>query len=153
MRKSLTGRVWESDVKYTDKELADIAKKYNHRGDFLKKDRNAAKAARSRGKDFYNTIRSHMTRLVREPGTYTIAELRKRATAVSGGRDAQVGYVNVSAGSGGASINLSKQALFSYQLERDGLAASNNGIIVSLVATGAGNGNDAVGSMTWEEIT
>jgi predicted RNA-binding protein YlxR (DUF448 family) len=79
MRKSLTGRTWNSDVKYTDQELLDIAKKYNHRGDFLKKDRNAAKAARSRGKDFYNTICSHMTRLVREPGTYTIAELRRRA--------------------------------------------------------------------------
>ena len=75
------------------------------------------------------------------------------ATAVSGGRDAQVGYVNVSAGAGGAAVNLSREQLFAYQLERDGLAASNNGIIITLAATGASDGNDAVGALTWEEIT
>lgn len=75
------------------------------------------------------------------------------ASAVSGGRDAQVGYVNVSSGAGGAAVNLSRDQLFSYQLERDGLAANNNGIIITLAGTGASNGNDAVGAMTWEEIT
>lgn len=75
------------------------------------------------------------------------------ATAVSGGRDAQVGYVNVSSGAGGAAVNLSRAELFAYQLERDGLAASENGIIITLAGTGASNGNDAVGAMTWEEIT
>jgi hypothetical protein len=75
------------------------------------------------------------------------------ASAISGGRDAQIGYVNVSSGAGGAAVNLSRAELFAYQLERDGLAASNNGIIITLAATGASNGNDAVGAMTWEEIT
>ena len=75
------------------------------------------------------------------------------ASAVSGGRDAQVGYVNVSAGAGGATVNLDRTQLFSYQLERDPFAASNNGIIITLAGTGATNGNDAVGAMTWEEIT
>lgn len=79
MRKSLTGKPWNSDLKYTDEELAAIAKKYNRRQDFLKKDRNAAKAARCRGRDFYNSICSHMTGGKRVYGTYTIAELRKRA--------------------------------------------------------------------------
>ncbi|NBX50497.1 hypothetical protein EBT25_11265, partial [bacterium] len=74
------------------------------------------------------------------------------ATAISGGRDATVGYVNVSAGAGGAAINLSREQLFAYQLERDPFAASNNGIIITLAATGAANGNDAVGAMVWEEI-
>ena len=74
------------------------------------------------------------------------------ASAISGGRDAQIGYVNVSAGAGGSSINLSKADLFAYQLERDPFAASNNGIIITLAATGATNGNDAVGAMSWEEI-
>ena len=75
------------------------------------------------------------------------------ATAITGGRDAQVGYVNVGAGSGAASINLSRDQLFSYQLERDPFAASNKGVIITLAATGAANGNDALASMAWEEIT
>ena len=75
------------------------------------------------------------------------------ASAVSGGRDATVGYVNVSAGAGGAAINLSREMLFTYQLERDPFAASNKGVIITLAGTGAANGNDAVGAMVWEEIT
>lgn len=74
------------------------------------------------------------------------------ATAVTGGRDATVGYVNVSAGAGGAAVNLSRTDLFTYQLERDPFAASNNGIIITLAGTGATNGNDAVGAMVWEEL-
>lgn len=75
------------------------------------------------------------------------------ATVVSGGRDAQIGYVNVSAGAGGAAVNLDRTQLFAYQLERDGFAASNNGVVITLAGTGAANGNDAVGAMTWEEVT
>lgn len=74
------------------------------------------------------------------------------ATAITDGRDATVGYVNVSAGSGGAAVNLSREDLFAYQLERDPFAASNNGIIITLAGTGATGGNDAVGSMIWEEL-
>lgn len=74
------------------------------------------------------------------------------ATAIAGGREATVGYVNVSAGAGGAAINLSREQLFAYQLERDPFAASNNGVVITLAATGATNGNDAVGAMIWEEI-
>lgn len=75
------------------------------------------------------------------------------ASAVTGGRDATVGYVNVSAGAGGAAVNLGRETLFAYQLERDPFAVSDNGIIITLAGTGAANGNDAVGAMTWEEIT
>lgn len=75
------------------------------------------------------------------------------ATAITDGRDAQVGYVNVSAGAGGAAVNLARDQLFAYQLERDPFAVSDNGIIITLAGTGAANGNDAVGAMTWEEIT
>lgn len=75
------------------------------------------------------------------------------ATAVTGGRDATVGYVNVSAGAGGAAVNLGRETLFAYQLARDPFAASDNGVIITLAGTGAANGNDAVGAMTWEEIT
>ena len=74
------------------------------------------------------------------------------ATAISGGRDAQGGYVNVSAGAGGQNVNLTQSDLFSYQLERDGLAANNVGVILTLAASGASNGNDALGALTWQEI-
>jgi len=86
-------------------------------------------------------------------GTDSPIEYDITATAVTNGRDAQVGYVNVSAGAGGAAVNLDRSQIFAYQLERDGFAASNNGIIITLAGTGAANGNDAVGAMTWEEIT
>jgi hypothetical protein len=86
-------------------------------------------------------------------GTDSCIEYDITASAVTGGRDAQVGYVNVSAGAGGATVNLSREQLFAYQLERDPFAASDNGIIITLAGTGAANGNDAVGAMTWEEIT
>lgn len=74
------------------------------------------------------------------------------ATAISGGRDAIVGYDNVSAGSKGSAVNLTRDDLFAYQFERDPFAASNNGVIITLAGTGASNGDDAVGAMTWEEI-
>lgn len=86
-------------------------------------------------------------------GTDSPIEYDITASAVSGGRDAQVGYVNVSAGAGGSTVNLSRADLFQYQLERDGFAASDNGIVITLAGTGATNGNDAVGAMTWEEVT
>jgi hypothetical protein len=84
--------------------------------------------------------------------TESCVEYDISATAITGGRDAQIGYVNVSAGAGGAAVNLSREQLFAYQLERDGFAASDNGVIITLAGTGAANGNDAVGAMTWEEI-
>lgn len=86
-------------------------------------------------------------------GNDSAIEYDTAATAITGGRDAQIGYVNVSAGAGGSAVNLSREMLFAYQLERDGFAASNNGVIITLSGTGAANGNDAVGAMTWEEIT
>lgn len=75
------------------------------------------------------------------------------ATDITGGRDAQAGYVNIASGAGGQTVNLAGDSLFAYQFERDPFAANNNGIILSLVATGAANGDDALGAMTWEEIT
>ncbi len=86
-------------------------------------------------------------------GTDSPIEYDITASAVSGGRDATVGYVNVSAGAGGAAVNLGRETLFAYQLERDPFAASDNGFIITLAGTGAANGNDAVGAMTWEEVT
>lgn len=75
------------------------------------------------------------------------------ATAITGGRDLQMGYVNIAAGAGGTTINLAGESLFAYQLERNSFAANNKGVIFSLVATGAANGDDALGSITFQEIT
>lgn len=75
------------------------------------------------------------------------------ATAITGGRDIQMGYINIAAGAGGSTINLTGAGLFDYQLERNSFAANNKGVIFSLVATGAANGDDALGAITFQEIT
>lgn len=75
------------------------------------------------------------------------------ATAISGGTDVAMGYVNIAAGAGGNTVALNKEDFFKYQLERNSFAANDNGVVFSLVATGASNGDDAVGSITWQEIT
>ncbi len=64
-----------------------------------------------------------------------------------------MGYVNIAAGAGGTTINLSGEGLFAYQLERNSFLASDRGVVFSLVATGAANGDDALGSITFQEIT
>jgi hypothetical protein len=75
------------------------------------------------------------------------------ATAITGGRDLQMGYINIAAGAGGTTVNLAGDGLFDYQLERNSFAANNKGVVFSLVATGAANGDDALGSITFQEIT
>jgi hypothetical protein len=71
------------------------------------------------------------------------------ATAISGGDDCKIGFLNVSAGAGGSTIGF-QDGLFKFQLERNSFTGTPT--IFSLVATGSSNGNDAVGSMDWEEI-
>jgi hypothetical protein len=71
------------------------------------------------------------------------------ATSYTGGEDIKIGYVVVSAGSS-ASITGFSDGLFKYQLERNSFA--NTTTVFSLVATGASNGDDALGSISWEEI-
>jgi len=86
-------------------------------------------------------------------GTDSCMEYDITATAITGGREATGGYVNVASGAGGDIMNLTRSDLFEYQLERDPFAVSDNGIVITLAGTGASNGNDALGAMTWEEIT
>jgi hypothetical protein len=75
------------------------------------------------------------------------------ATAITGGNDVNTGYINVSGGAGGATIILAGDELFDYQLERNPFLSSDRGFIFSLVATGSSNGDDALGAITWQEIT
>jgi hypothetical protein len=74
------------------------------------------------------------------------------ATGYTGGRDLIIEYVSVAGGSRAASSQIEPSELYKAQLERDPFATSNVGYVYSLVATGSSNGNDAVGSISWEEL-
>lgn len=74
------------------------------------------------------------------------------ATAIAGGRDLRVEYLNVSSGAGAALTQIEPSEIFKSQLERDPFATANVGYVYSLVATGASNGNDMCGAIQWEEI-
>jgi len=60
------------------------------------------------------------------------------------------GYLSVT-NQASTSIDILKEALFRFQLERNGLTATP--IIFTLAATPASNGDDVLGSIDWEEIT
>jgi hypothetical protein len=86
-------------------------------------------------------------------GADSSVEYDVSATTITGGIDRQLGYVNISAGAGGSSVQLDANQLFNFQLERNSFAANNKGFAFTLAATGATNGDDAIGGITWEEIT
>lgn len=75
------------------------------------------------------------------------------ATAMSGGIDATMGYLNISAGAGGNTTELKSSDIFKFQLERNNFLGSNKGFVFTLAAAGAAAGDDAIGALTWEEIT
>jgi len=74
------------------------------------------------------------------------------ATDYSGGRDLRVEYLNVASGAGAASQQIEPSDIYKFQMERNPFATSNVGTIYMLVATGAANGNDGVGALSWEEV-
>ena len=82
-------------------------------------------------------------------GTTSSVEWDTAATAISGGDDCKIGFLNISAGSGAATTGFA-DGLFKFQLERNSFTGTPT--VFSLVATGATNGNDATGSIDWEEI-
>jgi len=86
-------------------------------------------------------------------GTDSSVEYDISATALTGGIDNRIEYLNVSSGSGAALNQIDPSDIFRYQLERNSFLTSNKGIVFTLAATGAANGNDAVGAIQWEEIT
>ena len=75
------------------------------------------------------------------------------ATAITGGTDFRLEYVNVASGSGAQISQIDPSDVYRYQLERNSFAASNKGIIFSIVATGISNGDNALGAIQWEEVT
>jgi len=86
-------------------------------------------------------------------GTDSSIEYDITATAITGESDIRVEYLNVSSGAGAASAQIDAGDIYRYQLERNSFVGSNKGVIYTLSATGASNGNDGVGAIQWEEIT
>ena len=72
------------------------------------------------------------------------------ATAMSGGIQAATGYLNVTNQSS-TQVDILKEALFRFQLERNGLTGTP--YIFTIAASGAANGDDVLASIDWEEIT
>lgn len=80
--------------------------------------------------------------------TGSLVEYNITATAMSGGEMFTSGYIGVSVQAGQA-ISLDANEL-RFQLERNGLA--NTSITYTLAAAGGANGDDALGSIDWEEL-
>jgi hypothetical protein len=73
-------------------------------------------------------------------------------TGVSGGRILASGYVN-SSNQGSPSINILKEALFSNQLERDGLTGTPYQIVLEMAVQTTSGGEGAFASLDWEEVS
>ena len=71
-------------------------------------------------------------------------------TSHTGGRVLASGFFTAS-NQGSTQIDISKEALFKFQLERNGLTSTPYEI--SLVIASNGNGDTVVGSMDWEEVS
>jgi hypothetical protein len=87
-----------------------------------------------------------------DAGSDSPVEYDFTATALTGGADLRVEYLNVASGSGAALSQIDPSDIYRYQLERNSFVSSDKGIIFTLSATGAANGNDGVGAIQWEEV-
>ena len=71
-------------------------------------------------------------------------------TSHTGGRILASGFFNAS-NQGSTQIDISKEALFKFQLERNGLTSTP--FEITLVVASNGNGDTVVASMDWEEVS
>ena len=83
-------------------------------------------------------------------GTNSSVEYNLTGTATTGGRILAQGYFS-STNQSTSQIDILKEALFNFQLERDGL--TNTPFEISLVMTAAGGSSTVHASMDWEEIS
>ena len=83
-------------------------------------------------------------------GVDSAVEYKLDGTSITGGRILASGFMNTS-NQGSASIDILKEALFKFQLERDSL----NGVAyeLTLCATSGTATSDIFGSVDWEEIS
>lgn len=86
-------------------------------------------------------------------GTDSSVEYDLSANSISGGTDIRSEYVSVSSGQKASLSQIPSTDIFKYQLERNSFLSTDKGIIYTISATGAGNGDDALGAIQWEEIT
>lgn len=87
-----------------------------------------------------------------DPSTDSAVEYDFSATAMTGGTDLRIEFLNVSSGAGAALSQIDPSDIYRYQLERNSFTASNKGVIFTLSATGASAGNDGIGAIQWEEV-
>ena len=83
-------------------------------------------------------------------GTNSSVEYNLTGTATTGGRVLAQGYFS-SSNQNTTQIDILKEALFSFQLERDGL--TNTPYELSLILTASANTSTVHASMDWEEIS
>jgi len=83
-------------------------------------------------------------------GTSSAVDYNITGTATTGGRILASGYFQGS-NQGSSTIDILKEALFSFQLERNPFTATPYEL--SLVCTAAANGDQVHASMDWEEIS
>jgi hypothetical protein len=83
-------------------------------------------------------------------GADSAVEYNITGTGVSGGRVLASGFLT-SSSQATVTVDILKEALFSFQLERDSFTSTP--FEISLVATASTNTELIYGSMDWEEIT
>jgi len=83
-------------------------------------------------------------------GTESAVEYNLTATSVTGGRVLASGFLNGS-NQGSTPVDILKEALFSFQLERNSFTSSSYELTLSIAANSAGA--DVLASMDWEEIS
>jgi len=84
-------------------------------------------------------------------GTNSCVEYNLSGTSSSGGRTLAQGYFNAS-NQGAPPVDILKEALFKFQLERDSFTSTPYELTV-LVAANSSTGSAALASMDWEEIS
>ena len=85
-----------------------------------------------------------------DAGVNSSVEYKLDGTGISGGRVLASGYFTSNT-QGATSIDILKEALFKFQLERNGL--TNTPYELTLVVTASTNTEVVHGSMDWEEVS
>lgn len=91
-------------------------------------------------------------------GTWTSAgddssvEYKLNGTGITGGRILASGFFN-SANQGSPSINILKEALFKFQLERNGLTGTPYEMTLAVAASPISSSEEVYAAMDWEEIS
>jgi len=87
-----------------------------------------------------------------DAGVNSAVQYNLTGTSASGGRILASGFVN-STNQGSPSINILKEALFTNQLERDGLTGTPYEIVIEVAVATTSGSEGFYASMDWEEIS